>query len=300
LWFIFSSAERKKELRMTQTERHVEWVALPDGTAVVSRETGEYWFLELADQPECGPFATPMTGKGTCGSTGALLAGAVERGFAGHNGERGRAALSLPKFVFDLVFSYHNAHRAPGHFRAAARRFRELDRPEISAYLETHAREETGHDRLVIKDLRALGLPAERIVANLVPEAMSPLCDLFDEFAASDYPIGCIGYSYCFEYTAAFKGKPEVEAFAALCPPGADALRFSRTHSCLGSEAGHVDDIVEFVAGLPANDRSEIVKATYRTALRLSEGVRSEESLSDAQISADIQAAAGVEIRLAV
>jgi hypothetical protein len=283
---------------MTNTQGNVEWVALPDDTVIVSSETGGYWFVGLAGQPDSGPFAMPMTGKGTLGSTGGLLAGAVERGFAGYDGDKARGALSLPKFIFNLVFSYHNANRAPGYFREAARRFRDLGRPEISAYLETHAREETGHDRLVIKDLRALDLPGEQIVANLVPEPLKPLCELFDEFAASDYPIGCIGYSYCFEYTAAFKGKPEIEAFAAVCPPGVDALRFSRTHSCLGSEAGHVDDIVEFVAGLPAFDRSEIVKATYRTASRLSEGVRRQESLSDAQILATIQAAAGPEIRL--
>jgi hypothetical protein len=283
---------------MNKTELTAEWVAIPNNVAIVSRETGEYWLLDLTDQPDIGPFAAPMTGKGTRGSTGALLNGAVALGFARHDEESKQGARSLTKFVFDLVFSYHNARRAPGHFREAARRFTELGRLDISSYFETHAREETGHDRLVIKDLRALGLPAERIVANLLPEGMKPLCELFDEFASSDYPIGCIGYSYCFEYTAAFKGKPEVEAFAALCPPGVDALRFSRTHSCLGSEAGHVEDIVDFVAGLPASDRSEIVKATYSTALRLAEGVRWEERLSDRQVSAAIQAAAGVEIRL--
>ena len=283
---------------MYNTDVTAEWVVIPDASLIVSRETGEFWCIDLTDQPDIGPFAVPMTGKGTRESTGALLNGAVALGFAGYDGELKQSALSLPKFVFDLIFSYHNAHRAPGHFREAAKRFRELDRLDISSYLETHAREETGHDRLVIKDLRALGLPAERIVANLVPEGMRPLCELFDEFASSDYPIGCIGYSYCFEYTAAFKGKPEVDAFAAFCPPGVDALRFSRTHSCLGSEAGHVEDIVDFVAGLPASDRCGIVKATYRTALKLAEGARCEERLSDAQICAEIEAAAGVEIRL--
>ena len=283
---------------MNRTDVTAEWVVVPDDIAIVSRETGEYWSIDLTDRPDIGPFAVPMAGKGTRRSTGALLNGAVSLGFARYDGEFEPSALSLPKFVFDLIFSYHNAHRAPGHFRKAARRFRELDRHDISSYLETHAREETGHDRLVLKDLRALGLPAEQIVANLVPAGMRPLCDLFDEFAHSDYPIGCIGYSYCFEYIAAFKGKPEVDAFAALCPPGIDALRFSRTHSCLGSEAGHVEDIVDFVAGLPASDRSEIVKATYRTALKLAEGARCEERLSDAQICAEIEAAAGAEIQL--
>jgi hypothetical protein len=72
-----------------------------------------------------------------------------------------------------------------------------------------------------------------------------------------------------------------------------------RTHSALGSEAGHVDDIVDFVSGLPASDRTEIVKVTYRTALALAKGLRYLAGLSDAQIVAEIQAAAGAEICLA-
>ena len=275
-----------------------EWAIVSDETMIVSRETGECWFLDLTERCDLGPFSVPMSGGGTRGSTGALLNGAVELGFAPDDGEMKQSTLSLPTIVSDLVFSYHNANRAPGHFRTAAKRFKQLDQLDISSYFEIHAREETGHDRLAIKDLRALGLPAERIVANLVPEPLRPLCELFDEFAASDYPIGCIGYSYCFEYIAAFKGEPEINAIAALCPPGVDATRFVRTHSGLGSEAGHVDDIVEFVAGLPASDRAEIVKATYQTAKRLAKGVRCAESLSDAQVMAQIQAAAGPEIRL--
>ena len=117
--------------------------------------------------------------------------------------------------------------------------------------------------------------------------------------ALSDYPIGCIGYSYCFEYTAAFKGRPEVDAIEALWAPEIDASRFLRTHSALGSEAGHVEDIVDFVSGLPASDRTEIVRVTYRTALALAEGLRYVAGLSDAQIVAEIRAAAGEEIYLA-
>jgi hypothetical protein len=40
-------------------------------------------------------------------------------------------------------------------------RFNELRRPEVAAYLEVRAREETGHDRLALKDLRALCVPGE-------------------------------------------------------------------------------------------------------------------------------------------
>jgi len=103
--------------------------------------------------------------------------------------------------------------------------------------LNCAAREETGHDRLALKDLRALGVPGERLVANFIPEGIKPLCKRFDDLCAEDYPIGCIGYSYCLERIAALKEKTDIEKVHALCPDGVDATRFLRSHSSLGSEA---------------------------------------------------------------
>jgi hypothetical protein len=169
----------------------------------------------------------------------------------------------------------------------------------VANYLETHAREETGHERLVIKDLKALNLPAERIVSNLIPEGVRVLCEFFDELTFSEYPIGSIGYSFCFEYTAAMKKEPEVEALEALCPPGVDASRFLRTHSGIGSEVGHVDDMVEFIASLPASDRTQIVRAVHDTAVRMGRCVRSYGAMSDSEIVTLIQSAAGGDPRVA-
>jgi hypothetical protein len=275
-----------------------EWVVVPDNTAVIASETGEVWFLDLDPGDQTSPFAKPMTGKGTRGSTGALLNGVVSLGFGRDQGDANLHTASLPRYVFDLVGSYHNSRRTPGHFLQAAKRFREIERPDLASYLETHAREETGHDRLVLKDLRALGLPAERIVANLFPDGIKPVWEFFDRLTSADYPIGSIGYSYCFEYTAAMKKEPEVDALAALCPPGIDASRFLRTHSGLGSEVSHVDDMVDFIAGLPAADRSEIAKVAYDTAVKLAAGLRRHSLMSETEILAKLQAAAGQEIRL--
>lgn len=274
-----------------------EWVTVSDSVAIIASETGECWFLDLDDYPETLPFAGPMTGRGTRGSTAALLNGAVALGFGGDDGHLRDRALSLPKYVFHLVAAYHNARRTPGHYRQAATRFRELDRPDIASYLETHAREETGHDGLVLKDLRALGLPAERIVANLVPGGVRPLCEFFDRLSSADYPIGVIGYSYCFESTAAMKTKADVDAMQALCPEGVGASRFVRAHSQLGSEVRHVEDMIDFVASLPASDRIEIVKTTYNAAVMAANLCRAVPK-SDSDIWAEIQAAAGEEILL--
>jgi hypothetical protein len=273
-----------------------EWVSVSENITVISRETGEFWCLDLS-AGDATPFGRPMTGQGTRGSTAGLLNGAVALGFASGGGVT-QYTISLPKYVLDLIGSYHVTRRTPDNFSTAAKRFRELKRPEIASYLETHGREETGHDRLVLKDLRALGLPAERIVANFVPEGTQPLCELFDRLCRGEYPVGCIGYCYCFESTAAFKRKPEVEALESLCPKGVYASRFLRTHSGIGSELGHVEEMIDFVASLPASDRIEIVKATYETAMTLAESVSWDNSLSASTILAKISAAAGEEIRL--
>jgi hypothetical protein len=279
-------------------EATTEWVAVSDQFSVVSSETGKFWVVELNGQGDINPFTTPMTGEGTLGSTAGLLNGAVALGFHRDVGGFELSIASLPKYVFDLVGAYHNAERTPGHFRRAARRLRELDRLKMAAYLERHAREETGHERLILKDLCELGLPAERIVANLVPEPVQPLCELFDRLAASDYPVGCIGYSYCFESIAAMTQKSDIDALAALYPEEIDASRFLRTHSSLGSEVSHVEDLVKFIAGLPASDRIEIVSATYETAVIRAKGLSREVLMSDWEILAKLEAAAGEKVRL--
>ncbi len=274
----------------------IEWVVLPGNIAVVASEIGQFWMVALNDHGEIHPFAGPMTGPGSRGSTAALLDGAVACGFGGEMEQPKERAASLSRYVFDLVRAYHNARRTPGHFRQAAARFTELHRPDIASYLERHAREETGHERLVLKDLRALGLPAGRIVANLISEGVERLCALFDRLSASDYPVGVIGYSYCFESMAAVIGKSEVAAFQALWPEGVDASRFLRTHSGLGSEVSHVKDMIGFIASLPASDRTEIVQAAHEAALTIADGLRQNGLMSDADMLAKIRAAAGEEI----
>jgi len=276
----------------------VEWAPVSKDITIVSSETGEFWFLNLGHSEDVLPFKRPMTCKGARGSTAGLLNGAVELGFVGNRSNLRKTPPSLLRYVFDLIGSYHNARRAPGHFSRAAKRLNELNRPAIATYLEIHAREETGHDRLALKDLRALGLPAEQIVANLVPEGWHALYEIFDRVSSSDNPVGCIGYCYCFESTAALKQKADIEAFQALCPEGMDASRFARTHSGLGSEAGHAEDLIDLIASLPACDRIEIVKVTYDTALALADNVRQSELMSDAAILRKIQIASGEETRL--
>jgi hypothetical protein len=271
-----------------------EWVNVTGDISIIARESGEVWFhTRSAAKEAIDPFAPPMTGAGSKVSTVGLLDGAINLGFAVIEQRLARPEPTLVGYAVALVGAYHTSVDTPRNLRHAAGRFEELGRPEVAAYLEERAREETGHDRLALKDLRALGLPAERLVANYFPEGIKPLCRRFDELCAEDYPVGCIGYSYCLERIAALKQKTDIEKVQALLANGVDATRFLRSHSSLGSEAAHVEETIAFVASLPANDRIRVVQETYESALIMAEGYNHELLKSEAQMLEELQQACG-------
>ena len=271
-----------------------EWVNVTGDISIIARESGEVWFHAPSDtKRDVDPFATPMTGAGSAGSTVGLRDGAINLGFAGIEKRLARPEPTLVGYIVALVGAYHTSVDTPRNLQRAAGRFEELGRPEVAAYLEERAREETGHDRLALKDLRALGMPGERLVANFIPEGIKPLCRRFDELCVEDYPIGCIGYSYCLERIAALKQETDIEKVQALCPDGVDATRFLRSHSSLGSEVTHVEETIAFVASLPANDRIRVVQETYQSALIMAEGYNRELLKSEAEMLEELQRAVG-------
>ena len=271
-----------------------EWVNLPGDISIIARESGEVWFhAPSGARQHLDPFASPMTGAGAMGSTIGLLDGAINLGFAAIENRLARPDPTLIGYVVALVGAYHTSVDTPRNLQRAASRFNELGRPEVAAYLEERGREETGHDRLALKDLRALGVPGERLVANFIPEGIKLLCEHFDDLCVQDYPIGCIGYSYCLERTAALKQEADIEKVRALCPDGVDATRFLRSHSCLGSEVAHVEETIAFVASLPADDRIRVVQETYQSALIMAEGYNHELLKSEAEMLDELQQAVG-------
>jgi hypothetical protein len=271
-----------------------EWVNVTGDISIIARESGEVWFHTPSGTKEnLDPFATPMTGVGSAGSTVGLLDGAINLGFAGIEKRLARPDPTLVGYIVALVGAYHTSVDTPRNLRRAASRFNELGRPEVAAYLEERAREETGHDRLALKDLRALGVPGERLVANFIPEGIKPLCKRFDDLCIQDYPIGCIGYSYCLERIAALKQETDIEKVRAICPPDVDTTRFLRSHSSLGSEATHVEETIKFVSSLPANDRIGVVQETYESALLLAEGYNHELLKSEAEMLEELEQALG-------
>jgi hypothetical protein len=271
-----------------------EWVDVDGSVSIVARESGEVWFYRPDEAGNStSPFARPMTGRSSVGSAVGLLDGAINLGFSRIESNLATPQPTIAGYVMALIGAYHTSVDTARNLLHAARRFEKLGRPEVTAYLEERAREETGHDRLALKDLNALGFPGERLVANYIPEGLRPLCRRFDELCAEDYPMGSVGYSYCLERIAALKQEGDIALVKAICPEGVDATRFLRSHSGLGSEAAHVQETIEFVAALPADDRIRVVQETYRSAVIMAEGYNKELLRSEAQMIATLEEAAG-------
>lgn len=276
-----------------------EWVDINGDVSIVARESGEVWFYTHDQSKEpSGPFAAPMTGPSSLGSAVGLLDGAISLGFSRIKDNLATPAPTIAGYALALIGAYHTSVDTARNLLRAARRFEALGRPEVTAYLEERAREETGHDRLALKDLRALGLPAETLVGNLMPEGIKPMCKRFDELCAEDYPIGCVGYSYCLERIAALKQEADIAMVKAICPEGVDATRFLRSHSGLGSEAAHVQETIEFVASLPADDRIKVVQETYESAVIMAEGYNRELLRPESELVAMLESAAGQHLHL--
>src|SRR5437879_4194510 len=176
----------------------LEWASVTPGLVVVATEQGK-WFLHRPPPLFLGdPFLVPMSEAGTRTTTRGLLDGAVAAGMAQPSDLPSEPVSFTPAMlVYTLVSSYHSTTRTPATFRIAARRAAGLGRRELADFLERKARHEAGHDRLALEDLRALGLPADRLVEALRPRTALALTRCFDASAQADSPAGCLGYTYC-------------------------------------------------------------------------------------------------------
>src|SRR5271165_1521699 len=106
-----------------------EWVNFANGISIIARESGEVWFhTPSAAKEEIDPFATPMTGAGTTGSTIKLLDGAINLGFAAIEARLAHPTPTIPSYILALIGAYHTSVDTPRNLRRAAKRFEDLRR----------------------------------------------------------------------------------------------------------------------------------------------------------------------------
>ncbi|MEC4817282.1 MAG: hypothetical protein SAK29_29025 [Scytonema sp. PMC 1069.18] len=176
-------------------------------------------------------------------------------------------ALTCTRWVWRLAGSYHSSHHTSRLMEEARDRFAASGRESLAQWAEQKAREEAGHDRLALLDIRSMGYDAEAVVQALFPPAVKPWLDYFIQSVQATDPIGCVGFSYTSERLGTFIKEDYIQSVKALLPLGTHATRWLQVHSSVGAEVKHVEETVEVVAQLTPQERMCVARACYETAL---------------------------------
>jgi hypothetical protein len=218
-----------------------------------------------------------MRGAGSPETTHWLFEGAIA---AAHRASRGTAAQpghgapdaqrpeapSVSQWAFRLAGYYHTTHATRRLLPVVAERFARAGRHALARWAEQKITEEAGHDELALRDLSELGYQARAVVDAFVPSRAAAWVSLFEQLAAAEDPVGCVGYAHALERLALLRGAAEVSAIEQNLPAGVNATRCLRVHSALGSDASHVRANVITTSASSADERRAIVKACYQTA----------------------------------
>jgi len=242
----------------------MEWVELDGGHVLVATE--DRTWLHRVDLLTADPFRERMTGPGSTATTGRLLDAAVAISQRQLLNRPPGEPLTLSGYVSRLVGLYHSTHATSPLMRVVAARFSQCSRPDLVAFALQEAENETDHDVLALKDLQALGYPADVVKQMTIPEMTVRLLEYFHRVGHGEYPIEVFGYGYALERSSTAMTPDYVRAIEALLPSGVKATRCLRLHSSTGLDVEHVKESVESIAALPADDRIAIVRAAYETA----------------------------------
>jgi len=250
-------------------DAETESVQLPNGDWVVANAT-RLW-LHQAPMAGLAPLTEALTEPSEPDRTRQLLAGvltsALRQGSREQAAPRSERETSWRHHLWSLASSYQTTHATPATMRRVAGRFETEGRPQLADYCRHVADEESGHDELALRDLRAMGLQAEALVAAVQPPNALALVALFRRLADGPEPIAVLGYAYVLERMALFSTAEYVQAIEAALPPGVKATRCLRVHSAVGTDQRHVRESLEFIANLPAQDRRAIFQAAFESAL---------------------------------
>jgi hypothetical protein len=244
-----------------------ENLQMPDDTWVIADDKS---FRLCGPEIASNPFLFQhLLDTGSAHHTRQLLAGALAAGL--QCGRRRQAPAparvpSLERYIYSLAGAYQTTSATPPTMRAVAERFRARGNARVADYCLSVADEETGHDRLALKDLEALGIRSAEIVMKVQPANAVALVGLFRRLAEGGNPISVLGYAYALERRALFQTRKAVAAVEAIVPSGTMATRCLRVHSALGTDARHVGESLDFIACLSGADRAHIARATFETA----------------------------------
>jgi hypothetical protein len=207
----------------------------------------------------------PRSLPGTPGSTRHLLDGAIAAGERTVPASAPRA-LTERSWATLLVDQWYTAHHGVALLPDAIRRYKSMRRPELARFAQRKLEEEAGHDRLPLNDLRALGYDAEAVIEGVPPGRKAhALVEYARECVTGLCPVRFFGYIYAFERRAIRITDRDLQVIERALPAGVEAASGLKAHA-FEFDRGHVEELVQFIAGLPGDDRTQIALACHKTA----------------------------------
>ena len=241
-----------------------QWVQIGGGETLVASRKGAWVQSPQAAALELWG-SMPPSHAGTVETTRQLLDGAIAVA------SRGEAPLqdwppTALRWALALVDQWYTAHHSVGLLPVALERYESVHRPELARFARRKLQEEAGHDRLPLADLHALGYDAQATVQRVPPgRTARDLVRLARECVGGPRPVGFFGYIYALERRVIEIGSEALRALDGALPCGVEAASGVRAHAA-EFDRQHVEELVDFVAGLPAGDRTEIALICHRTA----------------------------------
>jgi hypothetical protein len=176
---------------------------------------------------------------------------------------------SRDDFVRFLSQTYWYTRESPLLLREAAAGLRAAGAyPELAAYYEQKAVEESGHEAWALADLRSLGAPADPALLPPPSPAVTTYLRFHHRLIAAGKPLGFFGAAWILESLGSGAGAIVERLRARSDLPGiAGALRFLSGHGA--ADVHHLDELADRLAGVedPGHRRTILVSAKVTAAL---------------------------------
>jgi hypothetical protein len=169
------------------------------------------------------------------------------------------------RWAWYLASQWYCAHHSVALLPELIERYDALGRSDLAAFARLKLEEEQGHDEFATDDLNALGYDADALVRSVptVP-SVAALVAYGRECARGADPTAFLGYTYALERRVLRLTDAWFEGLAQVLPPGAPVATGLRAHAT-ELDVEHVEEAVDFIALLPAADRTSIARACHRT-----------------------------------
>ncbi len=246
-----------------------QWTRLSPETVAVATTNSAWLYkanaLEILDR-----YGQSMKDiDGSIDSTQNLLDAAIAAAYYQYS-EAVLPGLTLASWIWQLAGHYHLTCSTPKLMRDASEAFAIANQPTLAKWAQKKANRERDYNQTTLQDIEYLGYKPEAIVTKFQPTQAQSLIDYLVE-GQSPNPIDCVGYSYTIERIATRIEQEYTQLVGSLLPPSLTGIIAPTSrpwlYGSVGVDIEDVQETVETVAGLKAEERIRVAKACYKTAL---------------------------------